>query len=78
MKKSNTCPLLLYSVKIFVDFTVKKLATSCQSISRYFSQAPVNIFRNQAQNGSKGHYCFFFVIHVQPYNPTKVFSSTVG
>ena len=23
-------------------------------------QAPINIFRNQAQNSSKGHYCFFF------------------
>ena len=42
-----------------------------------FLQAPVNIFRNQAQNGSKGHYIFFFFV-IQPYNPTKVFSSTVG
>ena len=44
-------------------------------------QAPINIFRNQAQNSSKGHYCFFFVLFffvMKPYNPTKVFSSTVG
>ena len=27
----------------------------------FFVQAPVNIFRNQAQNGSKGHYCFFVI-----------------
>ena len=43
-----------------------------------FLQAPVNIFRNQALNDSKGHYCFFFFFVKQPYNPTKVFSSTVG
>ena len=29
-----------------------------------FLHAPVNIFRNQAQNGSKGHYCFL------SYSPT--------
>ena len=53
----------------------KYLETSCRSISRYFLQAPVNIFRNQTQNGSKGHYCYFVI---QLYNPTKIFSSIVG
>ena len=45
------------------------------SLFPVFLQAPVNIFTNQAQNGSKGHYCYFVT---QPYNPTKVFLSTVG
>ena len=50
-----------YTVKtISRRFYGKITGTSCQSISRYFLQAPVNIFRNQAQNDSKGHYCFFF------------------
>ena len=33
-----------------------------------FLQAPVNIFRNQAQNGRKGHYCLFVI---QLYKTTK-------
>ena len=41
----------------------------CQSISRYYLQAPVNIFRNQAQNSSKGHYFFFFFFFLS-YSPT--------
>ena len=61
---------MLYTVKISVDFSVELLATSCQSISRYFLQEPVNIFRNQAKD--------IIVFVIQPYNPTKVFSSTVG
>ena len=31
-----TCNASSYTVKTSVDFTVKYLATSCQSISRYF------------------------------------------
>ena len=35
-----------------------------------FLQAPVSVFRNQAQNGSKGHYClllFFCHTALQSY-----------
>ena len=44
----------LHTAKVSVDFTVKQLATSCQQFP-VFLQAPVNISRNQAQYGSKGH-----------------------
>ena len=50
------------------NFTVKNIRRFYDKItgnqlpvhSRYFYRCPVNTFRNQAQNGSKGHYCFFF------------------
>ena len=40
-----------------------------------FFQASVNIFRNQAQYGSKGHVLFLVI---KPFNPAKVFSRAVG
>ena len=57
--------------KISVDFTVKYLATSCQSISRFFFfvfflRAPENIFRNQAQYGSKKTCIAFGHIALKP------------
>ena len=35
---------------------------------QYFLQAPVNIFRNQAQYGSTEYVLFFGHIALQPYN----------
>ena len=62
-----------HTAKISVKFMVKQLAISCQSIS-LFLRAPVNIFRNQAQYGSKKTCIAFGYIALKK----KVFSCVVG
>ena len=63
-------PLFSTLQKISVDFWVKCLETSCRSISRFFvffNRAPVNIFRNQAQYGSKKICIVFGHLALKPY-----------
>ena len=54
-----------YTVKNFRKFYGKITGNQLPVHFPLFLQAPVNIFRNQAQNSSKGHYCFFL-----SYSPT--------
>ena len=65
---------MLYTVKISVDFTVKYLATSCQSISRYFLQAPVNISGIRHRTVAKDTIVFFFFLS---FSPTRVGRKTL-
>ena len=52
---------LSYTVKNIRRFYGKITGNQLPVYFPLFLQAPVNIFRNQAQNGSKGHYWCFFV-----------------
>ena len=55
--------------KISVDFTVNNWQSAASPFPFILLQAPVKI-------SEIGHRLYFFVIKL--YNPTKVFSSTVG
>ena len=73
--------------KISVDFTVKKLAASCQSILcfffffvlflLFFLQAPENIFRNQVQYGGKKTCIAFAHIALNPKRYFRVLSVNI-
>ena len=72
--------LIMYTAKHIRRFYGKITCNQLPVRFMLFLQAPVNIFRNQAQYGSKGHVLFLFLFFfcIQPFNPTKVFSGAVG
>ena len=70
--------LIMYTAKHIRRFYSKITCNQLPVHFMLFLQAPVNIFRNQAQYGSKGHVLVFFFFCIQPFNPTKVFSGVVG
>ena len=62
--------LLRYTVKNICRFYGKITGNQLPVHFPLLIQAPLNILRNQALNGRKGHYCFSFFFFFLSYSPT--------